>query len=367
VEGPCPKLSIEAVGKRRFLVYGETGYDLHAWLPGDDVAAAQAVAEVKDGKVYFNPAISAGLPTDARGYVPGELWLGGDFEAGAWLLRTSTRYARGGTGALFERDAAGYSFTGSGWRRSADPVALPSAARQLPPVPEDVCPRVADRDLKLVPLAWEGTPGGGIVVAGRCDDADPANYGEPILMALHGLPGATRWSAMRVPDTDFLDGILNLDLDARSDDDVYLVAYEPFAEREERHRFVAHYDGERWQDLPWPIDDGLMSVARSADGTIYLAGGRALYRRAGDTTSRVQLPSLRYANASSEQLHVHTVKVLGGADLWVEASYRVNTPAAGGRRTSVWASALYSSAKPQAELYCDAREAAESAIYEVER
>jgi hypothetical protein len=363
-EGPCPELSIHAVGERRFVVYGETGYDLQGWLAGDAVPAAQALVEVKDGEAYFNAAFAAGLPTDARGYAPGSIEVGGDFETGVWLLLTTARYASGGTGALFERDAEGFLWSGAGWTPSEEPVALPVASRDLPEMPANAC---ADDALTFVPLAWHATPAGGVVIAGRCDDDKPANPHDPIIVVLHGRPRGDAWQIARVEDTDPLDGIVNLELAARGDDDVYLVAYEPFRPRDQRQSFVAHYDGSRWRALDWAIDGGTMGIALDERGGVYLAASGALYRRDRDgAIEPIALPPLRFAEVAPEDLHVHGVQSFGG-ELWVEASYRVNVPGPEGRKQTIWASALYARGTPAGQYYCDAREPAEEAFYEVSR
>ncbi len=361
-EGPCAELSIHAVGSRRFVTYGDTGYDLHGWLPGDHVAAAQAVVEVVDGRAFFNEAFAAGLPTDARGYVPGSLELGGDFDTGAWLLRTTTRYARGGTGALFEREGEGYLHDGVRWRRSDEPVALPAGARGLPGLPTTVCAA----GLSFVPLAWTATTTGGVVIAGRCDDDKPTNVHDPVVVALHGAARATAWRVERVPGTDHLDGIVNLELAARDDDDVYLTAYEPFRPREARESFLARFDGDAWSELDWPIEGGTMSIALGDAGEAWVAASRALYRRSADgRVEPVNLAPLRFAKVDASALHVHGVRRYGD-ELWAAASYRVAIPGSGGRDEVVWASALFTSVATGVHHYCDARETADEALYEVE-
>lgn len=358
-EGPCSELSIHAVGERRFVTYGDTGYDLQGWLPGDRLPAAQALVEIAGGRAFMNPAFSAGIPTDARGYARGSLALGGDPHRGVWLLLTTTRYARGGTGALFERETEGFSFAGDGWQPSAEPVALPPRARDLPALPGDAC-----GELVFIPLAWEATASGGIVVGGRCDDERAQNPGEPIVVVMHGAAGARSWRVERLDETDALDGIVNLELAARGDDDVYLVAYEPFRPREARQSLIAHFDGQRWRSLDWPID-GAMSIALASDGSAHVAASRSLHRRHGEgRIETVKMPPLSFADVAEGELHIHTVRSFDD-ELWVEASYRVNVPAAGGRKRTVWASALYSRVKPPAPYYCDAREPAEAAFYEV--
>ncbi len=124
-EGPCPKLSIEAAGERRFLVYGDHGRVLAGWLPGDRVATAETLAELRGGRAHRRPSLLRGLPTDARGYVEGELRLGGSAED-PWLLRTTVRYSLVKRGPLFEREPSGYRFR---IRLAADPRSGERAGR----------------------------------------------------------------------------------------------------------------------------------------------------------------------------------------------------------------------------------------------
>lgn len=365
-EGPCPKLSLQAIGDRRFLVYGDTGYDLQGWLPGDELTAAQSIVELRGGRAYRSPQLLAGLPADGRGYVPGDLVLGGAFERAAWLLRVTSRYNPTGRGALFERAAEGYVMRDRGWARAkgGHPVELPEAAGQLPPLPrETMCERAG---LTFVPLASTSSPAGGVLVAGRCADRGPQNLADPTVLVAHGLPGATAWTVKAVPGAAWLDGIINLDLYARSDADVVLVAYEPFQRPRERQRFAARYDGAAWRELPLPVRDGLMSVTGTPDGALWFAGGRALYRvDAAGRAAPVPLPSLRFARGELADRHIHTVRSFG-AEVWVEASYRVLLPE-GSKEAPAWASALFANVRPPARsLYCDARERAPLAVTEVE-
>lgn len=365
-EGPCPKLSLQAIGARRFLVYGDTGYDLQGWLPGDELSAAQAIVELRGGRAFRDPKLLAGLPFDGRGYVPGDLVLGGAFNRAAWLLRITSRYNPTGRGALFERTSEGYIYRDHGWIRATEgpPVELPEAAGGLPLLPrEAICQRAG---LEFVPLASTSSPEGGVLVAGRCADQGPTNLMIPEVLVAHGLPGATAWSVRTIPGANWLDGIINLDLYARSGTDAVLVAYEPFKPPDDRRRFVARFDGAGWRELPLSIDDGLMSVAGTPDGALWFAAGRALYRV--DTSMQptpMPLPLPRFARGKPSDLHVHTVRAFG-PEVWVEVSYRVML-SAGSEESPVWASALYANVRPPAHaLYCDARERAPLAVYEVE-
>jgi hypothetical protein len=354
-EGPCSRLSVRAAGQRRFIVYGDHGRDFGGWMPGEEVAAAQTFAELRGGRAFRRPSLLRGLPANARGYVRGELQIGGTDHA-LWLVRTETRYSLTRRGPLFERTAEGYRFDG-GWQRSDEAVSIPEAARKLPALPlERAC---GDR-LSWIPIASQATPGGGLVVAGRCDDASAANLQQTTLIVARGRPGADRFEIDVLPETEVLDGIVNLDLFAASDDEIYVSAYEPYKERHDRHAYLARFDGERWRDLPIDLSDGIMAVSGDGAKTLWLAAGRKLYRLQGLRADPVALPPLRLARGERD-LHVHGVSVLGG-ELWAEASYRVKLP---GERGSHWASVLFSSRAPDTPLYCDAREPAETALVEV--
>jgi hypothetical protein len=353
-EGPCPKLSIEAAGQRRFLVYGDHGRVLAGWLPGDRVATAETLAELRGGTVYRRASLLEGLPTDARGYVPGELRVGGSAQA-PWLVRTTVRYSLIKRGPLFERTANGYRFE-AGWKPTNEPVTVPEAARRLPELPvREMC----ESELEFVPLTWTATPKGGLIVAGRCDDEAAPSYTVTTLFVAHGAPGATGWQVRLLPAAETLNGIVNLSVAAVSDDEVYASAYQPYKEPEARRGYLARFDGTRWSEEELPIRDGIMSVASDGQGTLWLAGGRALYRLRDEQLERVALPALRFAPRGT-RTHVHRVRSIDG-ELWVEASYQLRAP---GERGSFWASALMSSRRPEQPLYCDAREPADAALYE---
>lgn len=349
-EGPCPKLSVQAAGRRRFLVYGDHGRVLAGWLPGDRLATAETLAELRGGKAFRRASLLEGLPTDARGYVQGELALGGSADE-PWLVRTTVRYSLKKRGPLFERTPSGYRFD-AGWRASTEPVTVPSSARTLPELPSrELC----TDELDFVPLTWTTTPEGGLVVAGRCDDDRAANYSVTNLVVALGAPGAKHWRATLLPGGETFSGIVNLSLAAASEREIYATAYEPFKEPGERLAYLARFDGKDWTRVETKLSDGLMSVATDGHGTVWLAGGRALYRDA----ARVPLPALRFSKPAGP-VHVHTVRYLDG-ELWVEASYQVRLP---GQRGAHWASVLFSSRRPDTTLYCDAGENAESALYE---
>ena len=235
-------------------------------------------------------------------------------------------------------------------------MTVPEAARNLPELP---AAEMCGSELAFVPLTWTRTPEGGLVVAGRCDDDKPANYTVTTLLAAHGAPGAKSWEVKQLPFGEVLSGIVNLSLHAVSERELYLSAYEPFKEPEERRAYLARYDGKEWQEVETKARDGLMAVTSDGHGTLWLAGGRALYRWRSGELERVALPPLRFAEPNA-QIHVHAVSYLDG-ELWAEGSYRVRSSEGRGMQ---WASVLYASRAPDVPLYCDAREGAEAALYE---
>lgn len=368
VEGPCSKLSMNALGDRRVLVYGDTGYDLRGWSAGDTLAAAQSLVELRADRLYRNRKLLAGLPQDEGGYVPAELLVGSGSGRGAWLLLVTTRYAPFERGMLFEREVGGYTLGALGWQSSASelPVDLPVESAALPRL--DRATLCAEPGLTFVPLAASPTPQGGMLVAGQCDSPGPVKHRDTTLLVVHGRAQARQWQALRLPETSELDANVNLDLYARSDDDAFVSVVEPFTPRERRHAYLARFDGRSWTPQPIELGDGIMSIDGEPDGTLWLAAGRALYHGPPEGPfAREELPALRFTSASPADLHVHTVHVLGPGELWVEASYRVELPAPDGKGTAaVWAAALYGTAQLAHPIYCDARRPAEEALVEIE-
>lgn len=362
-EGPCPKLSVQALGERRLLVFGDTGYDLHAWMPGEPLAAAQSLVELVPGGAARDERLSSGLPTDERGYVAADLSLGGASEASAWLVRTTSRYEPSGRGALFERSSEGALLGPTGWRAApaGAVVERPARAAALP----SALPSACGAELSFVPLASISTPSGGVVIAGRCADRGPTNLPSPLLRVLHGRADAREYRVEAGPDGTALDGIVNLALAAGSDDDVWLAAWEPFEPPERRRPFVARWDGARWTRERLALREAPMSLARTSDGALWLATGKGLHRRdrAGHLEA-VAVPMPHFAEGRRDDVYVHTVRAFGD-EVWVEASYRVTLDQKAG---PTWASALYRMAPrpPPRVVYCDAREPAERAVTLVE-
>lgn len=364
-EGPCARLSISAVGSRRLVVYGDTGYDLELWVPGERLAAAQSFVELSSDGAWLRDDLERGLVLDERGYVPARVELGGDLEGQAWARLVTTRYAPHGTGKLFERSAQLYARAGARWEpiEGDGPADLPASAAGLPDIPsEGTCPSGE----AFEPLAWATSQGGGLFSAGRCQPAAITPSDTPHFVVVHGAPGSRSWTVTELPQAPFLTGHVNGALFARSEKDAWFAAYEPFARVDARHDYLAHWDGAEWRHVPLELAEGLMSIAETADGTLYLAAGRGLYRRdTAGTLAKVPLPVPRFVRGSPE-LHVHAVHVFGGQELWVEASYKVRVASADGKgESSAWASVLYGPSQGR-HYHCDARQVADEAFSELE-
>ncbi len=365
-EGPCSRLSVQPVGGRTFVVYGDTGYDLHDWSVGERLAAAESVVEIRGGDAFRVDGFMRGLPTNSGGYVPADLRLGGSFERKPWLVAIDTRYAARDAGSLFERESRGYVFEDGSFRPHAggSPVDLPDEAASLPALPELCDPAAGQRFVKLGATT---SARGDVFVAGRCAVAGPvATRGAPIVVA-YGAARASSWVVGRTPESHVLDGVVNVGLYARRGDDAYLVAYEPFKPAEERQPYLARWDGRAWSQVETGLPEGLMSVSGSDDGTLWIAGGRALYRRRpGERElTKVPLPPLRFASEPRPPtLRVHTVRVVAADDVWVEGTYRVRVQEKAAE-VEVRSGVLFRS-RPSAAHYCDAREPAVRAFARVE-
>ena len=364
-EGPCAKLSIEAVGERRFIVYGDTGYELSDWAAGEALAAAQSLIEITPEGPVRNHAMLEGLPRDGRGYLPAAIELGSDSTGAPWLASVETRYAPRGKGALFERTMRSFTFRDGGFRPAPDGAPLDLGKGTLPDVSaEDAC---EERGLRFVALTHGFAADGTVLIAGRCQDESHINYADTTLVVAHAPKGARKWSYARLPKTGRLDGIVNVSIHVENGADAWLTAFEPYAPIEGRPAYLAHFDGSQWMEVESGIDDGLMSVSGLGDGSLYLAGGRGLYRRnANGDVIRIELPPLRFVRGPTA-LHVRRVKAFASGDVWVEAGYRLRRPTGEhGEVSDVWASALFSNRVLPLPLYCDAREDALTAIVEIE-
>jgi hypothetical protein len=369
-EGPCAKLAPYPLGNDVVVVFGDTGYELSDWDAGEPWAAAQSLVLLRDGVWGTARSLLAGLPRDDRGFVPFDLRVGEDSRGAPWLRLTDTAYAERGTGQLLVRKHLDYAWSEGAWQLDEGAIDLGSATR----VPE-IGP-CEDPELRFVPLDFDTTPDGAVFVAGRCQDefggaqsagGEPSPpkktifaYEDTELVVAVSMRG-DGFSYARLPRSQHLSGMVNVDVEAESATRAWVVAYEPFAAPPDRKSYLAAWDGARFSERDLGVDRGLMSVARVGE-RLYLAASDALFSLddAGSVRN-VPLPPVRLAEPAPA-LHIHTVTALHGA-LWVQASYRVlESRGPSGEKLPRDASVLFSTAAAREPLLCDAREPAERAV-----
>jgi hypothetical protein len=354
-EGPCAKLAPYPLGGDVALVFGDTGYELSDWDAGEPWAAAQGMVVLRGGVWGAARSLLAGLPRDDRGFVPFDVRLGEDTRGAPWLRLTDTAYAERGTGQLLSRRHLDYAWSEGEWQLDEGAIDLGSASR----VPE--AGPCEDSRLRFVALDFDTTPDGTVFVAGRCQDEKIFAYENTELVVAVLKRGDSAFSYARLPRSQHLSGMVNVDVEAESATRAWVVAYEPFAAPPDRKSYLAEWDGARFAERDLGVDRGLMSVARVGD-RLYLAASDALVRvDDGGTVSLVPLPPVRLAEPPPA-LHVHTVTSLHDA-LWVQASYRVlEARGPAGEKLPRDASVLFSTAPVREPLLCDAREPAERAV-----
>jgi len=366
-EGPCAKLSVQAIGQRKFVVFGDTGYELRAWNPGELLAAAQSFVEIREGLAYRNRALLRGLPTNSGGYTPGDIRFGGSSLQHGWLWRTTTHYAPEDSGALFRRTVEAFVHDGRRWTKHSSPdvARFPPAARSLPPLPAaTMCSAYGSR-LHFVRLTATWLDSGHVWVAGRCQDDGLTNYRETTVLVASGSPETKRWTVAKLSDIWALDAILNVAMYARAADDVYLVAYEPFKPIEKRVQYLVHYDGRSWTLLDTPVGTGMTSVSGSVDGTLWITAGHQLWRRDPKGSWRViPMPSLLFSKPDKPpSLRITAVRAFAVDDVRVEGAFRVRLPARGEPKPIQGrASVLFHSRPFQYPLFCDPSEPAEKGL-----
>ena len=367
-EGPCSKLSVAHVGERVFILYGTTGYELRDWNEGEQLAAAQSFAELRRGRAFRNLTLLQGLPLDDRGYVDGDLRMGGTFDGNAWLATTDTRYSPRGAGRLFVRDHQLFVWSEDRWsqrRTKSDALTVPSH-HEFPRLdPSRFCSDI-DEALTFEPLTSSQTAEGFVAVAGRCQNAAPIHHRDPAIIVAHTSRTQRSWTHTRLPRTDYLDANLNVTLFAMGPGEVYASLYEPFKPLDQRLAYLARYDGSTWHREKVPIRTGITSIAGTSDGTLWAAAGRDLWRRERGTWSTVELPALLSAVPERpETLRITRVAVTPGDHLWVEAAYRVKLKL-DEQDADVRASVLFSTWPMTTPLYCDSSLPVEEALVAVE-
>ncbi len=351
-EGPCQKLAPARFAERTLVLFGETGYSLSDWEANEPWPAAQSIVELREGEFGSSEELLRGLPKDDRGYVPFDLRVGRDANSKPWLRLTDTHYAARGTGALVRRTYRDYQWNETRWVPDEGAIDLGGKLKGF--ALDEPC---EDAKLTFVPLDHAVGRDGSVFIAGRCQDADIVAYEDTTLVVAVASPKDTAFSYARLPRTSHLSGMVNIDVEVDRKDRAWLVAYEPFSAPEGRHSYFVVWDGARFEEVDLGVDKGLMSVAHTDDGRLFVAASSALLEVDASFVARpIELPAPRFATGTPE-VHLHTVTALGGADVWVQGTYRVTEPRGpSGEPVVRDASVLYSTVEAHGTLYCEAAE-----------
>lgn len=359
-EGPCARLSARAVGDTRVVVFGDTGYDLSLWTAGDRLPAAQSMVELTPDGAFVDARLTRDLPVDARGYVPFALEIGRT-EA-TWIRVTTTRYAPHGTGRLFQRSSDHFVDRASRFVAAPASIELPVAARRT--IAGGFAGACEGEGQAFQPLAYDATDRGDLYVVGQCEAGGPRTDIAPSLRVGVAARDAT-FTFVGLPGVERIEGHVDADVHATRDE-AWVAVYEAFARPEGRRSYLARGDARGFREVDPGVDEGIMAIDGTSDGTVYLAAGRALIALGADGASeRIALPPPT-TTRTPPPLHVHDVHVYGRDELWVEASYRIKVaePERPSPR-SVWASALYGPSWGH-KYFCDARRDAPGAFVEME-
>ncbi|MBX3191776.1 MAG: hypothetical protein KF819_32600 [Labilithrix sp.] len=361
IEGPCPKLRVWDAGRDLAIVWGT--YGLEGATPIEartTLATGQAFGFVRKGKVELVPALLAGLPRNAQGYVPADIELGGRFPEAAWLSRVDTRLARVDRGALFERQRSYLVWEGNRWTESPTGSDVVLSGLRTPPFLEGaMCTRLGE-GVRFARHATERLPSGEVITAGRCEDEMQRAKSGVIVAALASARG--EWRVAEMPPSPMFEEIVNVDLVYAKKNEAYLYAYMPYDESP-RPAYVMRYDGARWSPVALPFDGPVVSMARADDGRLWaVARFREVYTRLppGDWT-RVTLPPARFADRAPPDLRVIEIQTTG-RDAWIHAAYPIVIRAGDADPKPSRSHVLYTTRAWGDPLFCDAASPAAHAV-----
>ena len=361
-EGPCQKLTPARFAERTLIIFGETGYSLSDWDANEPWPAAQSIVELRGGDFGVSQDVLRGLPKDDRGYVPFDLRIGRDRNRSPWLRLTDTSYAARGTGALVTRTYRDYTWDKTQWAPEESAIDLGGRLRGFSL--DEPC---EDAALKFIPLDHAVGADNSVFIAGRCQDAEIVAYQDTTLVVAVAGPADTTFSYARLPRTSHLTGTVNIDIEVDHKSRAWLVAYEPFSAPEGRHSYFVAWNGERFNEVDLGVDEGLMSVAHTEDGRIFVAASEVLLELDESFNPKpTKLPAPRFV-AGASGVHLHTVTSLDCRDVWVQGTYRVEAPRGpSGEPLARDAAVLYSTVEARGTLYCDAAEPSARATSVVE-
>jgi hypothetical protein len=354
------------------VVFGTYGFDeASAWSGRQTAHAAQAFAIVEptDRKnpggartAAMKPALLDGLPRTQKGWVEGDLEIGGQLPSGVWLERTMRTPAATNKGALFETAHDGFTWAGSSWRASSGRDGFLRGGHATLATAALLCPDTEGAALSL--LASERAADGTTFVAGRCEDELHRPVG-PIRLGRYDVR-ARAWQRIAAPASALFEGndaIVNAGILAVSANEAWIWAYRPFSERERDGAYLVHLDRGDATLVEVPFARAIVSLARVADGSLYAITGFAELRRMNATGSwddaAVALPQLGFVEPTPAPGDVRLLDVQAvQGTLWVHGAIpTVREDGSPGREHL-----LYTTAPWAAPLHCDRERAPEIAL-----
>ncbi|MBX3232067.1 MAG: hypothetical protein KIT84_19870 [Labilithrix sp.] len=363
IEGNCPKLRAHAAGRETVLVVGTYGLDeAGAWTGKQTARAAQAIALVRPTAqalaadpraprtATIEPALLEGLPRTSRGWIEGDLEIGGGGRGGFWLERVVRTPAALNKGALFEVSRDGFTWAGRAWRPSAGRDAFLRGPHVALPVATLFCERDGHA---FSLLASERASDGTTFVAGRCEDELHRPKG-PLLLARYDAR-AHRWQRVDAPSSALFEGpdaIVNAGIVVVSPDEAWVHAYRPFQETGREHAYLVRVAGTTATPVAVPFERSIVSLARAADGALWtVAGFQELHRRdAGGAwePAPIALPPLRFVEPVPTSVRLLEVQATA-RDVWVHGAVpTVRADGSAGREHVLFTTARWSS-----PLHCD--------------
>jgi hypothetical protein len=368
IEGACPKLRAHSAGQQTVLVVGTYGLDeAGAWTGRQTAHAAQALALVHSMNpadasgartAEIKPALLEGLPRTPKGWVEGDLEVGGSFPSGVWLERTVRSPAATNKGALFEVSRDGFTWQGSSWRSSAGRDASLRGPHTTLPTASILCGG-DEETAALSLLAAERTPDGTTFVAGRCEDGLHRPVG-PLLLGRYDV-SVHSWQRIEAPPSTIFEGpdaIVNAGIVPVSPNEAWIYAYRPFTEIEKERAYLVHLDVSSSRDaraslVNVPFQRSIVSLARNAtDGSLWAVAGFAELHHTTQQdrwdSAPTPLPPLKFVDPVPSSVRLLDVQITG-KDVWVHGAVPIVRDDGSAGREHV----LYTTAPWSASLHCD--------------
>lgn len=358
-EGPCPKLEVQAAGDRKFLVYGTYGLDAARFQlsskQSSDVNAAQAFVEIGAAGLVRWPTMWDGLPKAAKGYIRGDLEIGGHYPDTLWLARIETK--RGDSARLlYARQPSYYSWRTRRWKPNRKAREMATVGALAPRLPlDELCEGLGDAHFAT--YAAERQQTGEALVAGRCEDELHRARGGVRLASF--TPGQASWQLLDAPASPLFDAIINMGLVWTSRRQAYLFAYPPY-QLGDAPAYVARFDGSGWSQVDMPMPGPIVAMTATDEDSLWaVSQWRVLWRRRDGQWEHVLLPPPLFVSPVPAQLRILDAQA-HGETLWIHAAYPIAV--AGSERSAARGHVLYTTDAVRRPVYCDRRRAASDAL-----